>query len=154
MTGIALPLYDLPAGLLKHPVVAGRVHRRGDQEEVQFHWWHDPHVLPVRLCGQVRLLRWGSKARKGTALPFGGWVAEDHIAAGALAAARPEPVVIPASLGHDRGTWFVINEGVRGVVVYDRGEPVVYVLTRPSSNYYRNMTEQHDVMPVLVGQVI
>jgi hypothetical protein len=34
------------------------------------------------------------------------------------------------------------------------GGPVVYMLVRPSSNYYRNMTEQEPLMPVLVDQVI
>ena len=31
---------------------------------------------------------------------------------------------------------------------------VVYMLVKPSTNYYRNMTEQAPLMPVLVGQVI
>jgi hypothetical protein len=57
-------------------------------------------------------------------------------------------------LGHDAGMWFVIDQGVRGVVVHDAAGPVVYVLTRPSTNYYRNLAQQAAVMPVLVGQVI
>jgi hypothetical protein len=81
-------------------------------------------------------------------------VSEDQVSAGAFAAARPEPVVIPASLGHDAGMWFVIDRGVRGVVVRDGTGPAVYVLTRPATNYYRNMTQQAPMMPVLVGQVI
>jgi hypothetical protein len=154
MTGIALPLYDLPAALLDAPEVRARIHVREGREEVQFHWWQTPPVLPVRSCGGVRLVRWGSKQRTGTPLPYGGWVAEDQLLAGVLAAARPEPGVIPAALGHDAGMWFVIDRGVRGVVVCDRAGPAVYVLTRPATNYYRNMTQQTAVMPVLVGQVI
>ena len=30
---------------------------------------------------------------------------------------RPEEVVIPANLGQQKGTWFVINEGIRGVAI-------------------------------------
>ncbi|HVK14723.1 MAG TPA: hypothetical protein VM597_38655 [Gemmataceae bacterium] len=154
MTGIALPLYELPTALLEHPAVRARVHERHGAPEVQFHWWQSPTFLPVRWCGRIQLARWGSKARAGTPLPYGGWVAQDQIAAGSFAAAAPELVVIPAVLGFDRGTWFVIDEGVRGVVVRDRSGPVVYVLTRPATNYYRNMTRQTPTMPVLVGQVI
>lgn len=154
MTGIALPLYELPAALLDTFEVRDRIHLREERKEVQFHWWHDPPVLPVRLCGQIRLVRWGSKQRRATRLPFGGWVSEDQLTAGAFAAARPEPVVIPAALGHDAGMWYVIDQGVRGVLVRDGAGPVVYVLTRPATNYYRNMTQQTAVSPVLVGQVI
>jgi hypothetical protein len=154
MTGIALPLYDLPASLLDTHAVQARRYVREGREEVQFHWWQQPPLLPVRLCGEVRLVRWGSKQRRATRLPFGGWVSEDQLSAGAFAAARPEPVVIPAALGHDAGMWFVIDRGVRGVVVRDGTGPVVYVLTKPSTNYYRNMTQQTAMMPVLVGQVI
>lgn len=154
MTGIALPLYELPTDLLETPTVRARIHERHGHPEVQFHWWHEPAVLPVRLFGSIRLARWGSKQRTGTPLPFGGWVLEDRIRAGVFAGSAPEPVVIPAVLGHDTGTWFVIDQGVRGVVVRDRSGPVVYVLMRPATNYYRNMTRQTPTMPVLVGQVI
>jgi hypothetical protein len=66
-----------------------------------------------------------------------------------------EPVVIPANLGQHRGTWFLIRIGVRGVVLPDvAGGPVAYMLVRPSTNYYRNMTEQEPLMPVLVKQII
>jgi hypothetical protein len=154
VTGIALPLYELPSALLDLPTVKDRVHERHGRPEVQFHWWHQPTLLPVRLYGKIQLLRWGSKARRGTPLPPGGWVSEDRVRAGVFAGSAPEPVVIPAVLGHDKGTWFVIDEGVRGVAVRDAAGPVVYVLMRPASNYYRNMTQQTPTMPVLVGQVI
>ena len=51
--------------------------------------------------------------------------------------------------------WFLVEEGFRGVVLPTgpRG-PVVYMLTEPATNYWRNMTEQSDTMPVLVNQVI
>ncbi len=36
----------------------------------------------------------------------------------------------------------MIIEGIRGVLIWDRANgPVVYMLTEPSTNYYRNMTE-------------
>ena len=103
--------------------------------------------------GRLEILPWGSKLRRGP-LPYGGWISLDHIAAGVIAAAAPEEVVIPANLGHEKGTWFVINEGIRGVSIETRGGPIVYMLTEPASNYYRNMTEQTPMMPLFVEQVI
>jgi hypothetical protein len=45
--------------------------------------------------------------------------------------------------------------GVRGVVLTAvRGEPVVYVLVRPASNYYRNLSGQEPLMPVFENQVV
>lgn len=153
-TGIALPLSELPASLLGTPTVTARVYLREGREEVQFHWWQTPTVLPVRWEGQLQFLPWGSKQRRGSTLPLGGWVSEEGILAGMFAGASPEPVVIPAVLGQHAGTWFLISEGVRGFVVFDRTGPVVYMLTRPATNYYRNMTEQQPMMPVFVNQVI
>ena len=80
--------------------------------------------------------------------------AAEHVAQGLIAGAHPDDVVIPASLGCQKGTWFLIAEGIRGVVIRARGGPVVYMLTEPASNYYRNMTEQSPTMPLFVNQVI
>lgn len=133
--------------------VAARTHKRGELDEVQFHWWHSRTLLPVQFDGALRLLPWGSKSRRSR-LPHGGWVRKEHVAEGLLAASRPEPVVIPAVLGFESGMWFVIDSGIRGIVIHDATGPVVYMLTRPSTNYYRNMTQQTATMPVFVGQVI
>lgn len=151
MTGIALPLHELPAALLNDSEVQRRVYVRAGHEEVRFLWEPGPTLLPVRMFGSVGLIRWGSQKRHGSALPYGGWVGEDRVEAGCFYA--PEPVVIPAMLGHEGGVWFVINEGVRGVLLNAPG-PVVYMLMRRSTNYYRNMTQQTAMMPVLVNQVI
>lgn len=152
-TGIALPLDEFPLAVLDRHRLRERVYERAGVPEIQFHWWHQPAVLPVRLDGRVAILPWGSKDRRGP-LPYGGWVSAAHVEAGHLAAARPQPVVIPAALGQHKGTWFLISEGVRGVVIGSRSGPVVYMLTRRATNYYRNMTEQSPTMPVLVDQVI
>lgn len=62
--------------------------------------------------------------------------------------------MIPANLGFQKGTWFLIVEGIRGIVIESRAGPIVYMLTEPASNYYRNMTEQSPMMPLFVNQVI
>jgi hypothetical protein len=57
-------------------------------------------------------------------------------------------------MGVDRGVWFAIREGVRGVVVRDeKGRDVVYDLVEPASHYYQVMTRSV-WMPVLVGERI
>lgn len=112
-----------------------------------------PTLLPVRWDGRLELLPWGSKSRRGP-LPYGGLMSLQDIAQGVLAAAHPEEVVIPANHGQQKGTWFLINEGIKGIVIETRGGPVVYMLTEPASNYYRNMTEQSPMMPLFVNQVI
>ena len=66
----------------------------------------------------------------------------------------PEEVVIPANLGLQKGSWFVINEGIRGVAIETRGDRWSTCSREPASNYYRNMTEQSPMMPVFVNQVI
>ena len=152
MTGIALVLSEIPESLIESHGLAERVYDRGGQREVQFHWWQEPTVLPVRWDGRLQVVRWGSKSRRGR-LPYGGCVSAEQLEAGLPCGA--EAVVVPANLGHHKGTWFVITAGVRGVVLPDvPGGPVVYLLVEPSTNYYRNMTEQSPLMPVLVDQVI
>jgi hypothetical protein len=154
VTGFALPLAELPIGLHADPRVVPRLFDREALREVRFLWRQEPAVLPVWWQGRIHLVRWGCRRRAGTRLPMGGWVEAEAIEAGAMAAARPELVTIPAVLGEAAGCWYLINEGVRGVVLRDRDGPAVYVLTRPATNYYRNMTQQAATMPVLVGQTI
>jgi hypothetical protein len=152
-TAIALAVPELPIELVRRHRLAERVHAREGREEFQFHWWQMPTMLPVRWDGKLELLPWGSKLRRGP-LPYGGWIAEEQVAGGLFRGANPEEVVIPANLGFQKGTWFLIVEGIKGVVIETRGGPVVYMLTEPASNYYRNLTEQSPQMPLFVNQVI
>jgi hypothetical protein len=70
-TGIALPLDQLPTAVIDRHRLRERVYERAGVPEVQFHWWHEPAYLPVRLDGRVAIVRWGSKDRRGP-LPYGG----------------------------------------------------------------------------------
>ncbi|HEX4612625.1 MAG TPA: hypothetical protein VH092_30805 [Urbifossiella sp.] len=150
MTGFALTTPDLPATLLDG--LTARVYRRAGVDEVQFHWWQEPTLLPVRWDGALRLHRWGSKDGRSR-LPLGGWLSAEGV--GALTGTRREEAVIPANLGQINGRWLLIDVGVTGVVLPDvRGGPVVYVLVQPASNYYRNLSGQEPMMPAFVGQVV
>ena len=150
---IALTPSELPRTLVDQHRLAERLYDREGHEEFQFHWWQIPTILPVRREGKLEILPWGSKSRRSP-LPYGGWVSLEDIAEGVLANAHPEEVIIPANLGQQKGTWFVINEGIKGIVITTRGGPVVYMLMERASNYFRNMTEQTAMMPVFVDQVI
>ena len=67
---------------------------------------------------------------------------------------RPEPVDIPANFGWDKGVWYRITEGVRGIIVRDESNnQIVYMLTEPASHYYQVMT-RNKRMPVLCGERI
>lgn len=148
MTGLALALSEVPDRIIEeHPE---RVYEREGKQELQFHWWQTPTVIPVRWNGRLQTLRWGNRDRRGR-LPYGGWISVAQMEAGLFAHARPEEVVIPANLGFHRGVWFLVAEGFRGVILPRvPGGPVVYMLIEPATNYFRNMTEQSETMPVLV----
>ena len=152
-TGIAIAVSELPVTLTADRRLVGRVYKRGSMEEVQFHWWQTPPLIPVQRDGRLQLMPWGSKDRRSR-LPYGGWISRDLLNVGTLQNVHAEDVVIPANLGFHRGTWFLIVEGIRGVLIRDRCGPIVYMVTEPSTNYYRNMTEQEPMMPELIGQVI
>jgi hypothetical protein len=152
-TAIALSISELPVELAHRHRLKERVHAREGHQEFQFHWWQTPTFLPVRWDGRLEMLPWGSKMRRGP-LPYGGWVSEENIKEGVFAGSNPEEVVIPANLGFQKGTWYLIVEGIRGLVIQTRGGPMVYMLTEPASNYYRNMTEQSPTMPIFINQVI
>jgi hypothetical protein len=64
-------------------------------------------------------------------------------------------VDIPATGGLDgRGVWYLIEQGVRGLLVPDeRGCAVAYMICEPASHYYNVMTGSRR-MPVLIGQRI
>lgn len=148
MIEIAVIASDLPVHLRSD--VADRLHDRAGCLEARFSWHDRPPMLPVRWDGSLRLLPWGNHDRRSR-LPVGAGLTRAQVEAGIVAGL--EEAVIPASMGRESGTWFLIETGIRGVVV-PGNTPVVYVLFQPSTNYYRNMTGQSPLMPVLVNQTI
>ena len=81
------------------------------------------------------------RSRRGR--PVGWW--DQHV----------EPVVIPATMGLDRGVWYRIRPGSRGLVIGDEhGFPRVYVICEPASHYYQIMTRGSRWMPCLIDERI
>jgi hypothetical protein len=131
-----------------------RVHDRGGEPEVRFLLADRERVLPVWLDGRLQIARWGNRRGQSPGLPCTAWARLATLEAGGWAELGAAEVVIPAALGLDRGVWFQIREGVRGLAVSDEhGRPVVYVLCEPASHYYAVMTRS-DWMPLLVGEDI
>lgn len=154
--GISILKARLKQELFEMYELAGRVTSRGEGDELELHFmFPDPVVqLPVEHDGQLQIYEWGNRGNKDSKLPRTGWCRQESLEAGKWRWLKPEPVVIPADYGLEKGVWFHIDQGIRGVVVHDEGEqPHVYMLTTEASVYYANMT-RHERMPVLVDQVI
>lgn len=154
--GISILKARLKQELFEQYELGGRVATRAgsDQEELHF-MFPDPVVqLPVEWDGQTLILEWGNRGNKDSKLPRTGWCRQESLDAGKWRWLRPEQAIIPADFGLEKGVWFHIDQGLRGVVVRDEQEnPHIYMLTTGASVYYQNMT-RHERMPVLVDQVI
>jgi hypothetical protein len=65
-----------------------------------------------------------------------------------------EPVVIAATIGFEKGIWFRVREGIRGLLVRDeRGIESAYMMCEPASHYFQVMTRSTR-MSVLFGERI
>jgi hypothetical protein len=132
------------------------VHRRSESTEEEL--WFDfadrgvnQVLLPVVQDGQFLIHEWGNRGGPGK-LPKTGWCKKESLEAGKWKWLQPAPVEISANFGLEKGIWFQVVEGMKGVTVLDEsGAPHVYMLTQPASHYYEVMT-RHDRMPVLLGE--
>jgi hypothetical protein len=148
--GIALAYSELPVALIEQH----RVHDRGGEREVRFLLRDRRRVLPVWLDGKLQILRWGTRRGQSRSLPCTAWTWQKTLDEGSWNVLGAVQVVIPATMGLDRGIWFRIREGVHGVVARDeQGRRVVYVVCEPATHYYQVMTRS-SWMPVLVGERI
>lgn len=153
--GISISGRDFPVALIEQHALHDRVvvRQEGADRELRF-LFRDPRpVLPAWHGEQLGIYAWGSKGRRSK-LSRTGWARREELETGAWSELRPELVDIPAMFGLDRGVWFQIREGVRGILVVDElRQPHVYMLTEPASHYYKVMT-RNDRMPVFIGSRI
>ena len=112
LTGLALPLSELPLDLIALHGLARLIHERGGEREVQFLFAAE-RLLPVRHDGQLIIARWGTRRGECRRLPLSGWTWRTSVEAGAWTESGAERVVIPARLALDRGIWVVVREGIR-----------------------------------------
>ncbi|MBN1395066.1 MAG: hypothetical protein JW959_08590 [Pirellulales bacterium] len=148
--GIAIPVSDLPEELVEQR--SDRVAARGPGElrELRFTFRDPRPELPLWHGNRLVIYPWGNRDGR-VRLPRTGWCRRESLEAGLWSHLRPEAVDIPAAFGLEKGVWFLIEEGIRGILVRDeRGGPHAYMLTQPASHYYRIMT-RHPRMPVFLG---
>jgi hypothetical protein len=151
---VALASSELPLPLVERWGLGERGHDRGGENEVRFYFRASPALLPVCWGGKLHVVRWGNKERLERKLPPTGWTWEETVGSGSWSALAPEEVEIPATYGLAGGVWFRVRRGMKGLLVKDRqGDPVVFMLTRPSTRYFQVMTRT-DWMPVLIDEVI
>ena len=154
LTGLARAVADIPLRMIEQEHLEPRRHERGGEAELQFLFRDAERLLPVWHEGRLQLVRWGNRRGESRALPCTGWTWHSTVASGAWADRAPAEVVVPATLGLDRGVWFCIRQGVRGLLVADElGVERVFPLVEPAAHYYAVMTRS-DWMPVLIDKRI
>jgi hypothetical protein len=153
--GIALAGSELPTELIGRHGLSRRLHSRGGDAEFRFLFRDRVPRLPVWRDGRLQVVRWGNGRGQSRSLPRTGWTWLETIHGGGWRNLPAVPVDIPATYGLERrGVWYLIREGIRGVLVPDeRGSAVAYMICEPSSHYYRVMTGS-DRMPVFIDQRI
>ena len=120
------------------------------------YWGRSEPVLPVLLSdGESsdevpQLFLWGNR-NKDLSLPQTGWARMESIAAGKWSYLRPAPVIIPVTHGVEKGKWFDITHGIRGLLVARGDLQRVYMLTEEANPEFLTVTG-HDRMPVLIEQ--
>lgn len=155
-SGLSLIRRSVPDQLIADCGLENRIVTRGEgaDQEVQFLYRHPKALLPVLHGNQLSVMEWGNRDDKASRLPRTGWCRRESLEEGRWRWLSPEPVEIPANYGLEKGVWFQVKQGMRGILVHDEAErPHVYMLTEPASHYYQVMT-RHDRMPVLVDERI
>ncbi|QDT19686.1 hypothetical protein HG66A1_14540 [Gimesia chilikensis] len=154
-TAITLAWREIPRKLIRRFQLEERVIQRSEtaDKEILFLQRHRQPLLPVFYQGELQILPWGNRQRNSSA-PLAWWCDVATLQSGAWAQYHPEPVEILANFGLERGVWFLIREGLQGVLIHDqREQPSVYLLLQPASHYYQVMTGYHRE-PVFLGEQI
>ena len=129
------------------------ISRGGECKELHFMHTERQRALPVYHAGQLVICEWGNGNTRAK-LPRSGWCAAESLDSGKWRWLEPEPIEIPADFGFEKGVWYQITQGIRGILVRDeQDKPHVYMLTTPASHYYQIMT-RCSRMPVLIEQDI
>ncbi len=117
--------------------------------ELNTFFWSKSAVLPVVVEGKDDLAEWGNKD-KNVSLPLTGWAREESINTGKWNHLNPSIVVIPAVKGFEKGVWFDIKGGIKGIIVSKNDQRRVYIETQPSTLKYKKLTH-HDREPIFLN---
>jgi hypothetical protein len=153
-TGIALAWSELPTELIGRYKLQRRMHERGGERELRFLLADREPLLPVWHESQLCIVGWGNMRGHSRCLPRSGWIWREELETGLWANTDAQKVIIPATLGLEKGVWFRIRQGIHGLLVSDECKRQhVYMLCDTPTHYYRVMT-RCDRMPLLVEEVI
>ncbi len=153
--GIALAWSELPTELIGRHGLSRRAHERlGGEPEFRFLYRDRLPRLPVWRDGRIQIVRWGNGWGQSRFLPRTGWTWLETAQQGGWRGSGAIAVDIPVTLGLERGRWFRVQQGIKGLLVPDeRGLAVAYMLCEPATHYYRVMTGSRR-MPVLIDETI
>lgn len=137
----------IPDSELKKYYTKEEIEKMKREKGYQSFFWSKRPVLPVEVDGKVELKDWGNRSKEVN-LPKTGWAKGESIDEGKWAYLNPKFVKIPADKGYEKGVWFEpASGGFKGVEVNRNGEDRVYVMTKPASKEYQELTK-HDREPV------
>lgn len=154
ITGVSICATEMPLSLVKGYNLKDCVYQRGGEFEYHFFFHQHPYLLPVWDSGRLLFAVWGTRRGESKKLPVTGSTWLETVQSGLWQEHETTEVIIPARMGFDHGVWFLINEGIRGIMVEDEKRmPHVYMICEPASHYYNVMTRSNR-MPVLVNQRI
>lgn len=152
--GIALPKSEFSRERVERDRLELRLHDRGGESEYRFLYRERNPRLPVWHEGRLQLAHWGNRDGGSRRLPSTGWTWLATVEEGGWRNAEAAPVDIPAALALERGVWFTVQQGIRGLLVRDENAVQrVYMICEPASHYYRVMTRSSR-MPVLIEERI
>jgi hypothetical protein len=129
LSGLALALRELPLEMIDRYGRSRRICDRGGEREVQFLFADAERLLPGWRGGRREVLRWGNRRGESARLPCTAWTQADTVEKGGWRESGVERVVIPATMGLDKGVWYRVRQGIRGLLARDEdGRPLVLCL--------------------------
>jgi hypothetical protein len=109
LSGVAMALSNLPLETVSRHGLGRRVCDRGGEREVQFLFADADRLLPAWRDGRLEFHRWGNRRGESAQLPCTAWTQRETVEDGGWGGRTVEPVVIPATMGLDKGVWYWIR---------------------------------------------
>ena len=117
------------------------LHPQKENEWVTVNLTKKGPLLPVEYKGQERQFPWK------------GFCQVEGLKKGAWQELKPKLVKVKVTRGQSNGVHFQIRQGVYALFLDHPKGKGLYILTQPSTHYYRTMTGATR-MPILINQVI